>query len=80
MLLGVGTVSAAIISWLLPKFSKPVVVAPATPPVIGINPVTKSPTAVAAGTGPIRDYNLAGLAIEELEGYPTLGGVALSGL
>ena len=80
LMLGVGTVSAAIISWLLPKFSKPAVVAAPAAPVAAIQPVTKSAPAAAQSISPIRDYNLAGLAIEELEGYPALGGVSISGL
>lgn len=51
LMLGVGTVSAAIISWLLPKFSKPAVVAAPAAPVVGINPVTKSAPAVAQSGG-----------------------------
>ncbi len=82
MLVGTGAVAAAIISWILPKISKPTVVPAISPaaPVAAVVPVARGASAVAQSTGPIRDYNLAGLAIEELDDYPTLSGVSLSGI
>jgi hypothetical protein len=83
MLVGTGAVAAAIISWLLPKISKPTAV-PAVTPVAPVTsatlPVAKGAAAVAQATGPIRDYNLAGLAIEELDDYPSQSGVSISGV
>ncbi len=82
MLVGTGAVAAAIISWLLPKISKPSAIPATTPvaPVAAIVPVAKGAAAVTQSTGPIRDYNLAGMAIEELDDYPALSGVSLSGI
>lgn len=79
MIIGVGAVVGVAISWLLPKLSKPAAVA--APVGNPIAPVAKGPVAAAQGTsGPVRDYNLSGLAIEELENYPVAGGVSLAGI
>jgi methylglyoxal synthase len=43
-------------------------------------PVAQGAVAQAQSVGPVRDYNLAGLAIEELESYPMGGGVQISGI
>lgn len=77
--LGYGVAGYLLITWLLPKFSKPKV-APAPVAKQAMVPPAQSAVAVAQGTGPVRDYNLAGLAIEELESYPIAGGVQLSGI
>lgn len=80
--LGYGVAGYLLITWLLPKFSKPKVApAAATPAAKPMNvPVAQGAVAQAQATGPVRDYNLAGLAIEELESYPMGGGVQLSGI
>lgn len=79
--LGYGVAGYLLITWLLPKFSKPKVapVAPVGKPAMTA-PVAQGAVAQAQAVGPVRDYNLAGLAIEELESYPMGGGVQLSGI
>lgn len=81
MTLGFGVAGYLLITWLLPKFTKPKVVVADTAkvPVMDI-PVAQGAVAQAQGVGPVRDFNLAGLAIEELESYPMGGGVQLSGI
>lgn len=78
MLIGVAAVVGVGISWLLPKISKPA--ATAAPMGNPMAPVAKGPVATAQSMGPVRDYNLSGLAIEELENYPVSGGVSLAGI
>ena len=75
-LIGIGVAGYLLLTWMLPKFQRPLP-APVKPGVAAV-PVAKSATAVHQSMGPIKDYNLAGLAIEELESYPTAGGVTLS--
>lgn len=82
-LIGTGVVTAAVISWLVPKLSRPkTVVAPAVPviPHPAVASIANSPTAATLGGGMPRDYNLSGLAIEDLDGYPSEAGVSLSGI
>jgi hypothetical protein len=87
-MVGLGAVVAATVTWLLPKIEKPkVVVVPH--PAAGMHhmmhshPVTPatSPAAHHQAMGPVRDYNLSGLAIEDdtylsnlsmevVDGYP----------
>ncbi len=80
MTLGFGVAGYLLITWLLPKFSKPKVAAPVASKTPMNVPVAQSAVAQAQGAGPVRDYNLAGLAIEELESYPMGGGVQISGI
>jgi hypothetical protein len=81
-MVGVGAVVAAIVSWLLPKIEKPPVVVHknVTLPVIPTaTTVATGPAAVEQSMGPVRDYNLSGLAIEDhFEGYPSRSGVSMS--
>lgn len=80
--IGVGAVTAAAVSWLLPKFSKPKVVA-VVPPAgtsIPLAPPAQSAIAATSTLGPVRNYNLSGLAIEERDDYPSTAGVSLSGV
>lgn len=79
--LGFGVAGYLLITWLLPKFSKPKVapVAAKTPMAMNVPPA-QGAVAQAQGVSPVRDYNLAGLAIEELESYPMGGGVQISGI
>lgn len=81
MTLGFGVAGYLLITWLLPKFSKPKVAPVAAKAPMSMNaPVAQGAVAQAQGVGPVRDYNLSGLAIEELESYPMGGGVQLSGI
>jgi len=78
MLIGVAAVIGVGISWLLPKISKPAAAAVSGAQMMA--PPAKGAVAAAQSMGPIRDYNLSGLAIEELENYPVSGGVSLAGI
>jgi hypothetical protein len=80
-IIGIGAVAAAAYAWLGPKFSKPKVVAvPAAPASIPMAPPAQSSVAATSSLGPVRNYNLAGLAIEENDDYPSNAGVTLSGI
>lgn len=81
-IIGVGAATAALVSWLLPKFTKPKVVpiAPAPTMTTPMPLPAVSPAAVKQSMGAVRDYNLSGLAIEELDDYPSTAGVMLSGV
>lgn len=83
-IIGIGAVIAAGYAWLGPKFSKPKVVAVPAPAhtstSIPMAPPAQSSVAATSSMGPIRNYNLAGLAIEENDDYPSNAGVTLSGI
>lgn len=87
MTIGTWVIIAYGVSVLLPKFQRPVVATtPATTaavihPAMVTSSVANSPVAAAAAAGPTRDYNLSGLAIEDLDGYPgPSGSVSISGI
>lgn len=80
--LGTWITVGYLVSWLLPKFQKPVVAVPAASAVThpAMTTVANSPTAATLSGGVPRDFNLSGLAIEDLEDYPSSSGVSLSGI
>lgn len=86
MTIGTWVVIAYGVSIFLPKIHKPVVVSPSSAtatvhPAAMTSSVANSPVAATMGAGPARDYNLSGLAIEDLDGYPgPSGSVAISGI
>ena len=85
MTIGTWVIIAYGVSVLLPKFQRPVVATtPATAvvhPAMVTSSVANSPVAAAAATGSVRDFNLSGLAIEDLDGYPgPSGSVSISGI
>jgi hypothetical protein len=90
-LLGTGAFVFVLATWLLPKIEKPhpMVHGGALPPALHPaaalpvhHSVATSPAAVHQGTGPIRDYNLAGLGIaSDVPGYPgPHGTIAIGGI
>lgn len=83
MTLGTWITIGYLVSWLLPKFQKPVVAVPAATTAVAHPAATtlaSSPTAQTLSGGVPRDFNLSGLAIEDLDDYPSSSGVSLSGI
>ena len=96
-MIGLGGAVALLVTWLLPKFEHYTAV-PVPVPVHHPHPhhipmmhgfghhvnhgVASSPVAQHQAMGPLRDFNLAGMAtaIEDVSDYPNTFGVTLSGI